>query len=180
LSVLDSYNFRLPHLVIYSARRQACNWISNILFNIKHTSILTFVLKKEKTLKGKKEKLSLTLNVLLLSWSDLIFLVDSCLFNNKINFKNLIYCKIKEDVTTMLLYQLFGIVSSLNILFKVNSDRGENVWTAQLVIYLDQSLMFVLFHLRNQVFQPYISMQSDVGFRPNWIKHKISLRRIKR
>ena len=53
----------------------------------------------------KKERdNSLTLNVLLLSWSDLIFLVDSCLFNNKINFKNLIYCKIKEDVTTMLLY----------------------------------------------------------------------------
>jgi len=42
-------------------------------------------------------------------------------------------------------YQLFRIVSSLNILFKVSSDRGENVWIgklfpAQLVIYLDQSL----------------------------------------
>ena len=80
-------------------------------------------------------------------------------------------------------FELF--LFSLNILFKVNSDRGESVWIgklfpAQLVIHLDQSLMFVLFHLRNQVFQPYISMQSDVGFRPNWIKHKISLRRIKR
>jgi len=83
----------------------------NLKYLIQHkTPInLNFCREEKKTLKGKKEKLSLTLNVLLLLWSDLIFLVDNCLFNNKINFKNLIYCKIEEDVTTMLLYQLFEL-----------------------------------------------------------------------
>ena len=95
--VLDRQNFRLPHLVIYSARLVI---ESQIFYSHQPPINLNFCRQEKK----ERKRNSLTLNVLLLSWSDLIiFLVDICLFNNtKINFNNLIYCKIEEDVTTML------------------------------------------------------------------------------
>ena len=137
--------------------------------------------------KNTERKESLTLNVLLLSWSDLIFLDDSCLFNNKINFKNLIYCKIEEDVTIMLLYincfELF-LVLIFSLKWTVIERKClDRKIISSTVCDLSRPISYVCVISSEKPSLPAVHFYAIrcLGWgQPNWIKHKISLRRIKR